>query len=97
MTKGCAAVVNETRVAFIQETGEPDWWPEETSLPKGVEYFTGLDSVNPSDFEILLISTDRDIRKTHPDHFASSVIYRPKSLALGIGWVSNGSVDMVER
>lgn len=97
VTKGCAAVVNENRVAFIQETGEPNWWPEDTPLPKGVEYFTDLDSVNPADFEILLIATDRDIQKTHPDHFASCVIYRPKSLVLGIGCDSNTPAELMER
>ena len=27
VTRGCAAVVNEAAVAFVQETGEPNWWP----------------------------------------------------------------------
>ena len=32
VTRGCAAVVNAAPVRFVQETGEPSFWPEATSL-----------------------------------------------------------------
>ena len=35
VTRGCAAVVNETSVLFVQETGEPSWWPLERLFAEG--------------------------------------------------------------
>jgi cobalt-precorrin 5A hydrolase len=97
VTRGCAAVVNAAPVMFVQETGEPDWWPLDRSLPPGVRYATALDGVDPHAFEILLVASDRDFRETHPEHWKSAVIYRPRSLALGIGCDKNTPAELVER
>jgi cobalt-precorrin 5A hydrolase len=97
VTRGCAAVVNAAPVFFVQECGEPDWWPLEKPLPEGVRYATSLDDVDPKACEILLVATDRDFRETHPDHWANAVVYRPKSLVLGIGCDRGATPDMVER
>ena len=97
ITRGCAAVVNEAPVMFIQETGEPDWWPADTPLPRGISYTRSLDAVNPDQFEILLIVTDRDLRATHPRHFERAVIYRPRSLVLGLGCDKATAPALVER
>ncbi|EQA35271.1 cobalamin biosynthesis protein [Leptospira inadai serovar Lyme str. 10] len=86
VTRACAAVVNETKVLFVQECGESDWWPKDKPLPPGVEYSTSLEAADPEKYEILLIATDRsNIKQTHPKHYNNSVIYRPKSLILGLG------------
>ena len=97
VTRGCAAVVNATDVLFVQETGEPDWWPAEKPLPEGVRYATSLEGVDPEAFEILLIATDREIGLSHPAHWKNAVIYRPKSLVLGIGCDRGTAPDLVER
>ena len=97
VTSACAAVVNETRVLFVQETGEPDWWPLEKALPKGVEYQTSLDGVDPAAWEMLLIASHRNLAESHPEHFARSVVYRPKSLVLGIGCDRGTPLPLVER
>jgi cobalt-precorrin 5A hydrolase len=97
VTGACAAVVNETRVLFVQETGEPSWWPLEKPLPEGVEYATSLDGVDPSEWEMLLIASHRDVARSHPLHFARSVVYRPKSLVLGIGCDRGTPIELVER
>ncbi len=97
VTRGCAAVVNATKVLFVQETGEPDWWPAEKPLPEGVHYATSLEGVDPNEFEILLIATDREIGESHPAYWKNAVIYRPKSLVLGIGCDRGTAPDLVER
>src|SRR4029077_7688654 len=97
VTRGCAAVVNETPVAFIQETGEPNWWPEDKPLPKNVRNAESLDGIDPKQFEILLIASDRDLRASHPAHFENAVIYRPKSLVLGLGCDRNTPPELIER
>ena len=97
VTRGCAAVVNATEVLFVQETGEPNWWPAEKPLPEGVRYATSLEGVDPTAFEMLLIATDREIGELHPAHWKNAVIYRPKSLVLGIGCDRGTAPDLVER
>lgn len=97
VTRGCAAVVNAAPVAFVQESGEPDWWPQDKPLPEGVTYATSLDQVDPVRFEMLLVATDRNFYNTHPDHWKTAVIYRPKSLVLGLGCDKDAAPDMVER
>ncbi|MBW0435328.1 cobalamin biosynthesis protein [Leptospira yasudae] len=86
VTRGCAAVVNETKVLFVQETGEADWWPLDKPLPKGVEYATSWENVDPAEYEILLIATDRNDLKTRSiEHYNNSILYHPKSIILGLG------------
>ncbi|HMJ50662.1 MAG TPA: cobalamin biosynthesis protein [Polyangiaceae bacterium] len=97
VTRGCAAVVNATPVLFVQEAGEPGFWPADKPLPEGVAYAPSLNGVDPHAFEILLIATDREIKESHPECWNNAVIYRPKSLVLGLGCDRGASTDMVER
>ena len=97
VTRGAAAVVNAQPVAFVQEAGEPGFWPEDQPLPEGVVYATSLEAVDPAVYEILLVATDRELRETQPTHWANAVIYRPKSLVLGLGCDRGASAEMVER
>jgi cobalt-precorrin 5A hydrolase len=97
VTRGCAAVVNAAPVVFVQEVGEPDWWPHDKPLPEGVRYATDLQEIDPEAFEILLVATDRDFRETQPRHWANAVIYRPKSLVLGIGCDRGATAEMIDR
>jgi cobalt-precorrin 5A hydrolase len=97
VTRGCAAVVNAARVLFVQECGEPGWWPEGKALPPGVEYATSLDGVDPAAYEVLLVASDRELRDAHPAAWANAVIYRPKSLVLGLGCDRGTPPELVER
>ncbi len=96
VTRGCAAVVNAAPVLFVQETGEPTFWPA-GALPEGVRYATSLEGVDPAAFEILLVATDRDVATSHPAHFANAVVYRPKSLVVGLGCDRGASPETVAR
>jgi cobalt-precorrin 5A hydrolase len=97
VTRGCAAVVNASEVLFIQETGEPSFWPLDKPLPEGVRYATSLEGVDPRAWSMLLIVTDRDVRSVRPDVWENAVIYRPKSLVIGLGCDRGTPFDMVER
>jgi cobalt-precorrin 5A hydrolase len=97
VTRGCAAVVNAARVLFVQECGEPDFWPLAKPLPPGVEYATSLDGVDPAAYEVLLVASDRELRDAHPAAWANAVIYRPKSLVLGLGCDRGTPPELVER
>lgn len=97
VTRGCAAVVNQTPVLIVQETGEPHFWPEDKPFPSGVEYRTSFELVRAKDYEIILAVTDRDICAEYPEIYENAVIYRPKSLVLGLGCDSNTPFELVER
>jgi cobalt-precorrin 5A hydrolase len=97
VTRGCAAVVNAAPVLFVQQAGEPGWWPLGEALPPGVSYATSLDGVDPSKYEILLIATDQEIRETQRAAWENAVVYRPKSLVLGLGCDKLTPPELVER
>lgn len=97
VTRGCAAVVNEEPVLIVQEAGEPHFWPLDRPLPPGVQYTTTLEGVDAGRYGMLLIVSDRDVRSTHPEHWERSVVYRPKSLVLGVGCDRATPPDLVER
>jgi cobalt-precorrin 5A hydrolase len=97
VTRACAAAVNAARVLFVQETGEASFWPLDRALPEGVAYATSLDGVDPAAWEILLIASDRDVARSHPEHHANAVVYRPKSLAVGIGCDRGTPKELVAR
>jgi cobalt-precorrin 5A hydrolase len=90
-------VVNAAPVLFVQTAGEPNWWPEDKPLPEGVKYATSLDGVDPAAWEMLLVCTDEEIRETRRAAWERAVIYRPKSLVLGIGCDKLTPPDLVER
>jgi cobalt-precorrin 5A hydrolase len=97
VTRGCAAVVNERPVLIVQETGEPTFWPRDKPLPKGVHYTTTLQDVDPDQWEILLIVSDRMLETSHPAQLANAIVYRPRSLVLGVGCDRGISSELFER
>jgi len=90
-------VVNQQPVLIVQETGEPCFWSEDKPFPAGIRYKTSFEDVQAGDYEIILAITDRDIRVEYPEIYENAVIYRPKSLVLGLGCDSNTPFELVER
>ena len=98
VTRGCAAVVNQQPVLFIQDSGEADFWPLDQELPPGVSYAASFEGItDPERYEIILAATDRDIQPLYPGIWERAVIYRPKTLVLGLGCDSNTPLELVER
>jgi cobalt-precorrin 5A hydrolase len=97
VTKGCAAVVNQRPVLIVQETGETDFWPRDQPMPEGVHYTTSFGGIVDGVYEIILAITDRDFRERYPAIYENAVIYRPKSLVLGLGCDSQTPLPLIER
>lgn len=81
VTKVSAFMVNEENIAIYQDAGEKNWWPG--PLPKNVTLVDSIDQINSHEFKAGLIISDRLI--TEQTIKSKSVIYRPKSLVVGIG------------
>jgi cobalt-precorrin 5A hydrolase len=82
VTKVSAHMVNEEKIGVYQDTGETKWWNKE--LPKNVTIVKDIDELKSDNFRAGLIISDRII--TDPLLIGKSVIYRPKSLVVGLGF-----------
>jgi cobalt-precorrin 5A hydrolase len=96
-TRASAAVVNGAPVLLVQECGERDFWPEGRPWPANVTRAEALGSPDPSRFEALLIVTDRLPEDVERGWFERAVLYRPRSLALGLGCDRGAPADLVAR
>jgi cobalt-precorrin 5A hydrolase len=92
VTKVSALMVNEERIALYQDAGERNWW--HAQMPKNVVPVHTIEEAGSEDFKAALVITDRLI----PDPLiaSKSVIYRPKSLVVGIGLHWDTSSETIE-
>ena len=81
VTKVSALMVNEEKIAIYQDAGEKNWWP--APLPKNVMLVDSIDQIKSQEFKAGLIISDRLI--ADQTIISKSVIYRPKTLVVGIG------------
>ncbi len=81
VTKVSAFMVNEEKIALYQDTGERNWW--HAPLPANVTIVDSIDKIKLQEFKAGLIISDRLV--LDQDIISKSVIYRPKSLVVGIG------------
>ncbi|NKE73578.1 cobalt-precorrin 5A hydrolase [Candidatus Manganitrophus noduliformans] len=111
VTRVSASVVNEEPVAFLQETGEKSWWTRPTPLPPNIECFTSLEALMAQEigrppvakegfgkrYGAYLIVTDRS-RSSFPGQMQDrTVLYRPKSLDLGMGCDRGTPIEEIEE
>ena len=85
ITKVSASVVNEEPVGIYQDAGEKNWWKREIPLPKNFKIYNSMEELANSDCKSALIITDRLIDEEFKALLQKSVLYRPKSLTVGMG------------
>lgn len=92
VTKVSAMMVNEEKIGVYQDAGEKNWW-DLKNLPKNVELVSKKEELLSPDFKGAIIITDEIIY----DNILlnKSVIYRPKSLVVGIGLHWNTSKETI--
>ena len=93
VTKISAFMVNEEKIGLYQEAGEKNWW-DATSFPQNVTVTKELYELKSPDFKGALIISDKII--ADPVILEKSVIYRPKSLVVGIGLHRDTSKEVIE-
>jgi cobalt-precorrin 5A hydrolase len=100
-TRASAAVVEAAPVLVVQEAGERYFWPQDLAqdrpLPPNVTVATTLEAADPGHFEALLLVTDRLPAERERALFERAVVYRPRSLVLGIGCDRGAAPDLVAR
>lgn len=97
VTPVSAAVVNEERVAVVQESGEPDWWPYDTPLPGNIRVYRSAEEALAADFDAALVVTHRLLTgEEETALLANGVLYRPKVIVLGIGCNRGTPMEEIE-
>jgi len=95
-TRVSAAVVNGEKVAFVQEAGEKNWWKKRNPLPSNIALCGSIEEaikINPA---ALLLVTDRTNLAIPDELLKNTIIYRPKSLAIGMGCNRKVPLEEVE-
>ena len=92
VTKTSAFMVNEEKIAIYQDTGEKNWW--HAPLPKNAYIIDNIEQLKLPEFKAALIISDRVISDNVIT--GKSVIYRPRSLVVGIGLHWDTSKDAIE-
>jgi cobalt-precorrin 5A hydrolase len=98
VTPVSAAVVNEKPVALVQECGEKNWWTRPTPLPATIKVFGSIQEAQAAgSFEAWLVVSDRSthvLRRELEGLWDRTVVYRPKTLCLGMG--CDAGTDLAE-
>jgi cobalt-precorrin 5A hydrolase len=94
VTKVSAFMVNEEKVGLYQNAGEKNWW-HSISFPQNVTVTKELCELKEPAFKGALIISDKII--DDPVILEKSVIYRPKSLVVGIGLHRDTTKDIIEK
>lgn len=94
VTKVSAMMVNEEKIGVYQDAGEKNWWNMD-QLPKNVETVPLITGLLSDEYKGSIIITDKLVsNKSLTD---KSVIYRPKSLYVGIGLHWNTSKETIQQ
>jgi cobalt-precorrin 5A hydrolase len=92
VTKTSAFMVNEEKIAIYQNAGERNWW--NSQLPSNVSLVDDIQQVKSPEFKAGLVISDTEISDLEIS--SKSVIYRPKSLVVGIGLHWDTNMDIIE-
>jgi cobalt-precorrin 5A hydrolase len=83
VTKVSAFMVNGEKIGVFQDAGEKDWWLPKKELPKNVHIYKSFNELVESDCKGFLIISDKITDNKEIQN--RSVIYRPKTLVVGVG------------
>ncbi len=97
LTPVSASVVNEEHVAIVQETGESNWWMHNTPMPQNLRLYSSTTAALEAKPHATLLITDRLIEKHEEVLLENGVIYRPKSIVLGIGCNRGTTLEEIEQ
>ena len=100
VTRVSAAVINREPIGVFQGAGETDWWPQDRALPENIQVFQSLESLASSSCAAALLITDETI----PDAISALetagkkvVVYRPRSLIVGMGCRKGVSAEELDK
>jgi len=93
VTKVSAFMVNKEKIGVFQDAGEKDWWKKE--LPDNVSKYENFEKLKNSGSKGFLIISDQTMRSFHI--LENAVVYRPKTLVVGVGLHWDTSKDTIKN
>ncbi|WP_148687186.1 cobalt-precorrin 5A hydrolase [Candidatus Nitrosocosmicus hydrocola] len=93
VTKVSAMMVNEEKIGVFQDSGERDWWDMD-KLPKNVTLVSDVNDLLQDDIKGAIVISDKII--TNKIVLNKSVLYRPKSLVVGVGLHWNTTEETIQ-
>lgn len=96
LTPVSAAVVNEEKVAVVQESGEKEWWHYDRPLPENIKVYPSVAEALAEEPAAALVITHRMLTKGEERILHNGVLYRPKVIVLGIGCNRGTSAAEIE-
>ncbi|BAU26246.1 cobalt-precorrin 5A acetaldehyde-lyase [Aneurinibacillus soli] len=97
LTPVSASVVNEEHVAIVQESGETDWWMHDTPMPPSLHVYPTMTEALANQPNAALLITHRLLSSEEEALTVNGVIYRPKSIVLGMGCNRGTSAEEIEQ
>jgi len=88
-----AALVNGERVGWMQDAGEAEWW--DGTLPPSLVRCASLDALDAAGTPGLVI-TDRLVPAEFADSARHWVVYRPRTLVMGVGASTGATAEEIE-
>ena len=95
VTKVSAFMVNEEKIGVYQDAGEKDWWAPKKELPKNVILYNSFEELKNSNSKGYLIISDKEIEDK--ELLKNAVVYRPKTLVVGVGLHWDTSKDTIKE
>ncbi|HXV38322.1 MAG TPA: cobalamin biosynthesis protein [Nitrosopumilaceae archaeon] len=95
VTKVSALMVNEEKIGVFQDVGEKNWWTPKKELPKNVTIYNSFEELKNSNSKGYLIISDKEVEDK--ELLKNSVVYRPKTLVVGIGLHWDTSKDTIKE
>lgn len=96
LTPVSASVVNEERIAVVQESGEKEWWQYGRPLPENITSYRSIPEALAAEPDAALVVTHRDLSEEEQQILHNGVLYRPKVIVLGIGCNRGTSSEEIE-
>lgn len=97
LTPVSAAVVNEERIAVIQESGEKNWWHYDRPLPENIKVYSLIREALSKKPGASLVITHRNLSEEEYEILENGVLYRPKVIVLGIGCNRGTSSEEIQQ
>ncbi|MBI3623885.1 cobalamin biosynthesis protein, partial [Candidatus Pacearchaeota archaeon] len=95
VTRVSAFMVNEEKIGVFQDAGEKDWWAPKKEFPKNVTIYNSFEELKNSNSKGYLIISDKEI--ADKELLKNAVVYRPKTLVVGIGLHWDTSKDIIKE
>lgn len=96
LTPVSAAVVNEEKIAVVQESGEKEWWHYGPSIPENIKLYHSVAEALNEKPDAALVITHRNLSEEENLILHNGVLYRPKMIVLGMGCNRGTSSEEIE-